>query len=59
MTTPATTITLDELADDPEALGWVKIHCDKCGHDNWYDPEFAKTATQCFGCMPCSEGLPK
>lgn len=51
-------VDLNEILDNPEELGWVKIACDKCGKDNWYEPEFAKTVTQCFGCMPCG-GMPK
>lgn len=38
----------DELVVDTS--GWVRIHCDKCGQSNYYDPEFAKTVTECFGC---------
>lgn len=45
-------ITLDELLENPERQGFVKIYCDKCGTDNYYDPEYAKTVTQCFGCSP-------
>ena len=43
-------VTLDELFADPEAFGFVRIACDKCGTANYYDPEFAKTVTECMGC---------
>jgi len=51
-------LDIDALCDNPEANGFVNIHCDKCGQDNFYEPEFAKTVTQCFGCMPVG-GIPK
>lgn len=56
--TKADMLDLNDLTENPEAHGFVRVHCDKCGQENYYDPEFAKTMTQCFGCMP-DGGLPK
>jgi len=37
--------------------GWVEIYCDKCNTTNSYDPEYAKTVPQCFGCMPLTSSV--
>ena len=51
-------LAIDDLIENPQMYGFIKIHCDKCGQDNYYAPDIANTITQCFGCTPVG-GLPE